>query len=156
MTDPQKYLPEQSPAHGQPVQYGQPAPYDQSAPYGQPAQYGQPPPYGQSAPYGQPVQHGQTSTTVVDAPQPMQMTATVVKSAPPNYLALATFTILFCFIPTGIVASIFAAQVNGAWESGDEDKAYRYSRYAKYWSIASIIIGVVANIVIFAVVFATL
>ncbi|XP_070581606.1 uncharacterized protein Mb2118c-like isoform X2 [Ptychodera flava] len=100
MTDPQKYLPEQSPADGQPVQYGQPAPYDQSAPYGQPAQNGQPPSYGQ------PVQHGQTSTTVVVAPQAMQMTATVVKSAPPNYLALATLTILFCFIPTGIVATI--------------------------------------------------
>ncbi|XP_077978374.1 proline-rich transmembrane protein 1-like [Glandiceps talaboti] len=122
----------------------------------QPPPYGQQPQQGYAQPqpgYGQPQQgYSNQTTTVVAAPQPMTMTTIVTKTAPSTYLFLAIFSMLCCFIPTGIVAVIFAAMVNGAWESGDEETARRYSSNAKCWSIASIVIGVVADILVVVIV----
>ncbi|XP_077979069.1 uncharacterized protein LOC144434489 [Glandiceps talaboti] len=154
MTDPNQDLPgqpKQPDAYGQPSQseYGQPPPS-----YGQPQPgYGQPQPgYGQPQPgYGQPQPGYGTSSaqaTVIAAPQPMVMNTVVVnRSAPSNYLGLAIFGMLCCFLPTGIVAVVFAAMVDGAWNSGDEENARSYSESAKCWSIATIVVGVVIYVV---------
>ncbi|HVF21454.1 MAG TPA: CD225/dispanin family protein [Pyrinomonadaceae bacterium] len=58
----------------------------------------------------------------------------------PNYLVLAIIS-LFCCTPLGIVAIIFAAQVNGKVAAGDIAGATDASRKAKMFSYISIGLG---------------
>jgi hypothetical protein len=51
----------------------------------------------------------------------------------PNYLVHAILVTLFCCAPLGIVAVIYAAQVNGKVQAGDYTGAVNYSRNAKLW-----------------------
>jgi hypothetical protein len=108
----------QQPPAGQP--YGQP--YGQ--PPGQP--YGQPPgqPYG-GPPYGGPPYGGPTG------------------APPPNHLVWAILSTLFCCLPLGIAAIVFAAQVNSKYNAGDYAGAQESSRKARAFSLWSTIIGVV-------------
>jgi predicted secreted protein len=113
---------QQPPQYGQP--YGQPygqQPYGQQPygqqPYGQP-QYGQPP-YG-GPPYGGPT-----------------------GSPPPNYLVWAILSTLFCCLPLGIAAIVFAAQVNSKYNAGDYAGAQDSSRKARQFSMWGTIAGVV-------------
>ena len=52
---------------------------------------------------------------------------------PSNYLPQAILVTLFCCIPAGIVAIVYAAQVNGKWESGHQHEAEEASNSAKQW-----------------------
>ena len=67
----------------------------------------------------------------------------------PNYLVQAILVTIFCCLPFGIVAIVYAAQVNGRLEAGDYEGALRASRRAKLWS--NISFGVVLVLVIVAV-----
>ena len=58
----------------------------------------------------------------------------------PNYLVLAIIS-LFCCTPLGIVAIIFAAQVNGKVAAGDIAGATDSSKKAKMFSYISIGLG---------------
>ena len=58
----------------------------------------------------------------------------------PNYLVLAIIS-LFCCTPLGIVAIIFAAQVNGKVAAGDIAGATDASKKAKMFSYISIGLG---------------
>ena len=58
----------------------------------------------------------------------------------PNYLVLAIIS-LFCCTPLGIVAIIFAAQVNGKVATGDIAGATDSSKKAKMFSYISIGLG---------------
>lgn len=58
----------------------------------------------------------------------------------PNYLVLAIIS-LFCCLPLGVVAIIFAAQVNGKVAAGDTAGALDASRKAKMFSYISIGLG---------------
>lgn len=58
----------------------------------------------------------------------------------PNYLVLAIIS-LFCCTPLGIVAIIFAAQVNGKMAAGDIAGATDASKKAKMFSYISIGLG---------------
>jgi len=49
----------------------------------------------------------------------------------PNYLVQSILVTLFCCLPLGIVAIIFAAQVNGKIQAGDVPGAMESSRKAK-------------------------
>jgi hypothetical protein len=51
----------------------------------------------------------------------------------PNYLVQAILTTIFCCLPFGIVAIIFAAQVNGKLAAGDYAGAVQTSKQAKMW-----------------------
>jgi hypothetical protein len=51
----------------------------------------------------------------------------------PNYLVQAILTTIFCCTPFGIVAIIFAAQVNGKLAMGDYAGAVQTSKQAKMW-----------------------
>lgn len=63
----------------------------------------------------------------------------------PNYLIPAILSI-FCCTPLGIVAVIFAAQVNGKVASGDIAGAMDSSKKAKMFSFISIGLGLVGVI----------
>jgi len=58
----------------------------------------------------------------------------------PNYLVLAIIS-LFCCLPLGVVAIIFAAQVNGKVAAGDTAGALDASKKAKMFSYISIGLG---------------
>lgn len=51
----------------------------------------------------------------------------------PNYLPQAILTTLFCCLPFGIVAIVYAAQVNAKVAAGDYEGAMQSSKSAKTW-----------------------
>ncbi|HJT25078.1 MAG TPA: CD225/dispanin family protein [bacterium] len=51
----------------------------------------------------------------------------------PNYLVQAILCTIFCCLPFGIVAIVYAAQVNGKVEAGDMAGAQAASKTAKTW-----------------------
>lgn len=51
----------------------------------------------------------------------------------PNYLVFAILATVFCCLPTGIPAIVFAAQVNGKLQAGDIVGAQAASKNAKMW-----------------------
>ena len=51
----------------------------------------------------------------------------------PNYLVFAILTTIFCCLPTGIPAIVYAAQVNGKLQAGDFAGAQDASKNAKMW-----------------------
>ena len=59
----------------------------------------------------------------------------------PNYLVQAILVTVFCCLPTGIVAIVFAAQVNGRLQAGDLEGARRTSKNAKTWAWVSFGLG---------------
>ena len=59
----------------------------------------------------------------------------------PNYLIPAILTTVLCCLPFGIVAIIYAAQVNGKVQAGDIQGAMDSSSKAKMWTWLSFGIG---------------
>jgi interferon-induced transmembrane protein len=68
----------------------------------------------------------------------------------PNYLVWAILVTLFCFLPTGIVAIVFASQVNTKLAAGDVAGAVEASNKAKMWTIISAVVGVVVLVIVIA------
>lgn len=64
----------------------------------------------------------------------------------PNYLVQAILTTLFCCLPFGIVAIVYAAQVNGKLVAGDYNGAVQASRNAATWSWVSFGAGLVFTV----------
>lgn len=60
---------------------------------------------------------------------------------PGNNLVWAILTTVFCCLPFGIVAIIYASKVDGLWASGNYAGAYESSRKAKNWSIIAAACG---------------
>lgn len=67
---------------------------------------------------------------------------------PSNHLVWAILTTLFCCLPGGIVSIVYAAQVNGKWQSGDYQGAMKSANNAKTWAIVSAIVGFIVNILL--------
>ena len=65
---------------------------------------------------------------------------------PPNYLVWAILSTIFCCLPLGIPAIVFASQVNSKWQMGDYAGAQESSRKAKNFSLWSTIAGVVVAV----------
>ena len=68
----------------------------------------------------------------------------------PNYLVPSILVTVLCCLPLGIVAIVFAAQVNGKLQAGDFDGAVEASSKAKLFCIIGAAIGLVAG-VLFAI-----
>jgi interferon-induced transmembrane protein len=71
-------------------------------------------------------------------------------AAVPNYMVWAVLVTLFCFIPTGIAAIVFASQVSTKLAAGDHAGALESSRKAKMWCIVSAVAGPVVAVLWFA------
>ena len=83
------------------------------------------------------------------APTPLPVTGTVMPpsgTTVPNYLVFAILTTVFCCLPTGIPAIIYAAQVNGKLLAGDYAGAQAASNNAKIWCWVSFGIGLVGTL----------
>ena len=59
----------------------------------------------------------------------------------PNYLVFAILATVFCCLPTGIAAIVYAAQVNGKLQVGDVAGAQAASKNAKLWCLISLGLG---------------
>ena len=64
----------------------------------------------------------------------------------PNYLVQAILVTIFCCLPAGIVAIVFAAQVNGKVAEGNLPEAQRLSRNARTWCWVSFGVGLAVAI----------
>ena len=95
--------------------------------YPPPASYPGAPPAYPAPGYGYP------SATPFQQRQP-------VGPMPPNHLVLAVVALLFVTL-CGVVALVYATQVEGRWRSGDLAGAYAASESARKWGWASIIIS---------------
>jgi len=67
----------------------------------------------------------------------------------PNYLPQAILTTIFCCLPFGIVAIVYAAQVNSKLAAGDYEGALSASKSAKLWSWISFGSGLAIVVIYF-------
>lgn len=65
----------------------------------------------------------------------------------PNYLVQAILATICCCVPAGIVAIVYAAQVNGKVYVGDYATAQRYSNKARTWCWVALTLGVAVAVV---------
>lgn len=92
------------------------------------------------------------------APPPVTGVATPVSAAaaesrpakPANYLVWSILTTLLCCLPLGIVAIIFAAQVDNKYQQGDYAGAVSASAKAKLFSIISAVVGGIVLVIYIA------
>ncbi len=75
------------------------------------------------------------------APLPAQGVVLPPGTTVPNYLVFAILATVFCCLPTGIAAIVYAAQVNGKLQAGDLAGAQVASKNAKMWSLISLGLG---------------
>lgn len=68
----------------------------------------------------------------------------------PSHLVWAILATLFCCLPTGIVAIVYAAQVSGKLEAGNVAGAWEASNNARMWSWISFGLGLVGMLGYFA------
>jgi hypothetical protein len=66
---------------------------------------------------------------------------------PRSNLGMAIAVTLLCCLPFGIVAIVYAAQVDSKWNLGDWHGAERASRSAKNWAMAGVVCGIVLTVV---------
>ena len=85
------------------------------------------------------VQHGRS------AGQPTPTYGQPAAAPPPvrTYLLGSILTTIFCCLPTGIVAIVFASQARGLAGAGDVPGALRKARRARLWVWISVVIGLV-------------
>lgn len=65
---------------------------------------------------------------------------------PSNSMVWAILTTIFCCLPFGIVAIVYASKVDSLWYSGNHMAAYDAANKAKNWSIAAGVSGLVCGI----------
>jgi predicted RNA-binding Zn-ribbon protein involved in translation (DUF1610 family) len=73
------------------------------------------------------------------------------QTPPPNYLVQAILTTLFCCLPFGIVAIVFASQVNGKAMAGDMQGAISASDSARMWCWIAFGLGLGGSVLYFIV-----
>lgn len=84
------------------------------------------------------------------APTPLPVTGTIMPppgTTVPNHLVFAILATVFCCIPTGIPAIVYAARVNEKLARGDYAGAQEASNNAKIWCWVSFGIGIVGTVI---------
>ncbi|MFH1090494.1 MAG: CD225/dispanin family protein [Pseudomonadota bacterium] len=69
----------------------------------------------------------------------------------PNHLVWAILATIFCCLPLGIVAIVYAAQVNGKVATGDYAGAQASAGKAKMWIWIGFGVGLAIQIVVVAI-----
>lgn len=64
----------------------------------------------------------------------------------PNHLAWVILATIFCCLPTGIVAVVYATQVDRRLYEGDYEGAKRASDSARIWMIVSVGLGLISAV----------
>jgi hypothetical protein len=79
----------------------------------------------------------------LQAAAPIQVSGTIPPQAVAvqNYLVFAILATVFCCLPAGIPAIVYAAQVNGKLQMGDVAGAQLASNNAKMWCLISAGLG---------------
>jgi hypothetical protein len=104
-----------------------------------------PPPITQQPLYGEPM------PTYVAPPQVYPYGQPQYPTQIPNYMAQAILVTLFCCWPSGIVAIIFASQVNSKLAMGDIAGAMDASNKARTWCWVSV--GVIVTLLVICLLF---
>src|SRR5580658_88229 len=88
----------------------------------------------------------------LQAAAPIQVSGTIPPQAVAvqNYLVFAILATVFCCLPAGIPAIVYAAQVNGKLQMGDLAGAQLASNNAKMWCLISAGLGL-GTIVIYVI-----
>ncbi len=73
---------------------------------------------------------------------------------PSNNMVWAILTTIFCCLPFGIVAIVYASKVDGLWYAGNQMAAYDAANKARNWSIASAATAVAGCIIYIICMFA--
>lgn len=103
-----------------------------------------PPGDGGSTPPPPPPSGGGYDGGAYGAPPPVG--GTPAGPPPSNNLVLAIISLLCCW-PIGIPAVVFAAQVNGKWNGGDQAGAIESAAKAKKFAIIALVLGTIGLIV---------
>ena len=82
-------------------------------------------------------------------PPPLPSALPPVRPYVPNYLVQSILVTIFCCVPFGIPAIVFAAQVNSKLAWGDVDGAIESSNKAKMWGWIAFGVGLVFNFLVF-------
>ncbi|WP_375002111.1 CD225/dispanin family protein [Aeromicrobium sp. CTD01-1L150] len=82
---------------------------------------------------------------------PSQPAYNAPSQPPPNHLAWAILSTIFCCLPLGIVSIVFAAQVNDKWHAGDVAGAQEASGKARQFALWGTIIGAVLIVAVIAI-----
>ena len=88
--------------------------------------------WGSATPWNQPT-----------APPPTPPPAAYRPANLQTYMIPAVLVTLFCFLPTGIAALVYASQVTAKLNAGDIRGAEKASANARTWVIVSAVAGVV-------------
>ncbi len=86
-------------------------------------------------------------------PEPQPVKPQPVGPKPNNYLVLSILATIFCCLPFGIPAIVFSAKVDSHWNAGRYLEAQDASRKAKTWMLVSVILGAVAILSYFGLIF---
>lgn len=104
-----------------------------------------PPPPGPPAPYA-----GEPAPAWSTAPAAGPYGAAPYGVPPDNYLVWAILATIFCCLPVGIPAIVFASQVNSKWAAGDVAGAEYASKRARQLATWAAIAGVAFTVIYFA------
>jgi hypothetical protein len=134
----------------QPPAYQGGTPYPQGATYQQgPGAYQQAPTYQQAPPYRQTPYPGNYQGPPYAPYGPHGPYGQIARI--PSYLGWAIAVLILCFWPTGIVAVVYASQVDNKLVTGDIPGAQYSSRRAKLWCWITFGIGVAWVVIAFAI-----
>ena len=82
--------------------------------------------------------------------QPAGQSASDLPPVVPTHLVKAIISTCVCFVPLGIVAIVFAAQVNVRLEYGDSAGAMKASKQANFYGNLSVWLGIFSYIIMLA------
>lgn len=92
---------------------------------------------------------GQKDAAPLPAEPPQALNYGTQRPHVPNYLVQSILCTLFCCMPFGIVAIVYAAGVNAKLGAGDYAGAQHSSRLARNWCLASFLCVLVGGLAYF-------